>query len=103
MIYFAIRQISTGYFMPNYGSRKGRGGWTNDEPQPLDIPPRLFLKRHTAQAALREWLKGVTYRVFTRSGSWEGDDDEKLISKPRASRVAGDMEIVAVKLSTGNA
>jgi hypothetical protein len=99
-VFFAIRQKSTGHFMPNYGSRKGRGGWTNDEPQPVQkVAPRLFPHEHLAKAALREWLKGVTYQVTRRSGSFEGVDDyTELKIRPVAGRSADDMEIVAVFL-----
>lgn len=96
MIYYAIRQKSTGHYMPNYGSRKGRGGWTNDEPQPLtQVSPRLFTKKHVATAALREWLKGRTY-VVHRGFSEDADEDWR--TKPVAGRTADDMEVVPVWL-----
>lgn len=102
MKYFAIRQISTGHYMPNYGTRKGRGGWTNDEPQPADkAPPRLFIKRQYAKAALREWLKGVQYESYTaRRTSWgDHDCDVELLVRPKPERaMADDMEIVELLL-----
>lgn len=97
--FFGIRQISTGNFLPNYGSRKGRGGWTNDEPQSLtDVAPRLFTKKVAAAAALREWLKGVTRVEVHRSRTWSGDEDdsEEFKVTPMSHRKADDMEIVAV-------
>ena len=88
--------------MPNYGSRKGRGGWTNDQPQQLDkVPPRLFIKRRAADAALRRWLRGVTsIHMRQRHSMWGADDSEELVTTHHVDRRADDMEIIALKLST---
>lgn len=99
--YYAIRH-KDGRFMPNYGTRKGRGGWTNDEPQwPSKVPPRLFIGHQYAAAALREWLKGAQYQVIVRTGSFEGvDDDYDIRIRPRPDRRTEDMSIVRVLLTT---
>lgn len=89
MIFYAIRQISTGHFMPNYGSRKGRGGWTNDTPQSMsEVAPRLFVKRHLAATALKWWLKGETWQ----------DIGGGQTTRACPERQASDMEIVIMEL-----
>lgn len=99
--FYAIRQISTGHFMPNYGSRKSRGGWTNDEPQPIDkgVPPRLFPLKRSAKIALKYWLRGVTNVTFMRSATLEGPDDSEYRDvTPKPHRKADDMEVVEISL-----
>lgn len=103
-VYYAIRQVSTGWFMPEYGTRKGLGGYTNDKPAPPSIrPPRLFLRKRDAAVALRHWLRGVTAVRWVRSGSPTGGDEdtELMTTKPVAGRDAADMEIVAVQIVAG--
>lgn len=103
-VYYAIRQVSTGWFMPEYGTRKGLGGYTNDKPAPPSIrPPRLFLRKRDAAVALRHWLRGVTSVRVVRSGgpTWGDEDTELLATKPVAGRDAVDMEIVAVQIVAG--
>ena len=56
MIYYAIRQMSTGYFMPQSKRRKG---FTWDEPV-KDCVPRLFKRVCDAKRALNCWLDGGT-------------------------------------------
>ena len=100
--YYAIRQRSTGWFMPEYGSRKGLGGYTNNKPAPPSIrPPRLFLRERDAAVALKHWLAGVTTRHFSRRNAFESfeDDVEYLDTKPVAGRDAADMEIVEVQIA----
>lgn len=100
MIYYAIRQKSTGYMMPNYGTRRGLGGFTNDEPTRLNVaPPRLFLQAHFAERALKAWLKVVHSVTTSVSYSGLGDEDvsEDWKIEPK-DRNADDMEIVKVEL-----
>ena len=98
--YYTIRQVSTGWFMPEYGSRKGLGGYTNDKPAPPAIrPPRLFLRERDAAVALKHWLRGVTSQRVSRRDTLKGPDvDEHLITRPVAGRDVADMEIVAVQI-----
>jgi len=100
-VFFAIRQISTGHFMPSYSSRKGRGGYTHDEPQPLaKVPPRLFTKRHVAQRVLNYWLKGSITQHFSRVHTLEGPDDHEYLNVTKIPhRRAEDMEVVAIFLT----
>jgi hypothetical protein len=70
MQHFAIRQKSTGKFLP---ASKRRAGFTNDVPcDGADTPPRLFGKSAGAKNALRWWLTGPW------RGSWdyEGHEDQ---------------------------
>lgn len=94
--FFAIRYKPTGHFLPEHGSRKGRGGYTNDEPDP-DKPPRLFIKKHFAKCALDWWLKGIAGVKYNYS---EFDDEHNEIKtmEPMPHRKAEDMEIVKVRV-----
>lgn len=102
MMYYAIRQISTGHYMPNWGSRRGRGGFTADKPtDPKICPPRLFYHKHNASKALKAWLKGITTieRHGYRTGTmWGMDDDvsEEFVTTTMPGRDPADMEIVAM-------
>ena len=93
MTYYAIRQKSTGHFLPQDG--RGRG-FTFTEPNAcLAGPPRLFAKRASAGAALRCWLQGHWELRVAYRGEDVYHDIEK---KPRASRQPEDFEVVEVKL-----
>lgn len=98
LVYYAIRQKSTGYFLPGYGSRKGRGGYTHDEPVPaVKAPPRLFMKRHLAESALKWWLEGAWTEVTCERGAPDNpylDVERKARKIP--TRSADDMEIVGL-------
>lgn len=85
---FAIRQKSTGFFMP--ASSKKRG-YSRDEPT-ADCVPRLFLKEVAAKAALRMWLQGEwSYELVEHEA---GDYGQELEVRPVEGRNADDMEIV---------
>lgn len=95
MNYFAIRHKPSGGFLPTFGSRKGRGGFTHDEPSTV-TPPRLFSRRQAASAALTHWLKGKL--TVSQYQGYDGDYDESWNYKPILSRKAEDMEIVEVTI-----
>lgn len=88
---FAIRQKSTGYWMPNY---PGRAGGTWMEPKAAAIP-RLFHRKQDAQNALDWWLRGEARWEKTSSGP-DFDEGWDLMSHKVPGRSADDMEIVAV-------
>lgn len=87
---FAIRQKSTGYFMPSF---KGRAGGTHCEPDAKAVP-RLFSRHQDAKAALSWWLEGKVRALY---------DYEREISDldivPVKERNNADMEIVRVSLT----
>lgn len=57
MSLFAIRQKSTGHYLPQ--PPKVGAGYTNFSPAPItQYPPRLFTDKHGARCALTWWLKG---------------------------------------------
>lgn len=99
-VYYAIRQKSTGSFMPEYGSRKSRGGYTRDEPHPIsEFPPRLFKTRRSANIALSWWLKGeLKYRITYDSLYGESVD---LVVEKRSHRVPRDMHVVPITIVFG--
>lgn len=91
---YAIRQKSTGFYLPAPRGRGGRGG-THAEPCAADTPgyePRLFHTMHAARVALTHWLAG---RVIV-SAEWTGDYDESWHVEPVPGRAQDDMEVVAV-------
>lgn len=94
--FFAIRHKPTGHYLPEHGSRKGRGGYTNDEPDP-NKPPRMFASKHHAESALIWWLKGIV-GVSYHYDSYDGDYDEIKTMEPMPHRKAEDMEIVPVRV-----
>lgn len=98
LVYFAIRQTSTGFFLPGYGSRNGRRGYTHDEPVSTDTaPPRLFMKKHLAESALKWWLDGRWREDVTTSGApWDQEPDVEMAVTKVPTRSADDMEIVAM-------
>jgi len=99
MSWFAIKQISTGLFIPPFPKNQSKGGtWL----EPTDkAPPRLFRRRQDAKIALEHWLRGTltrTYRGPTPPDFVdEGDYDEYY--EPVAGRSADDMAIVEVYIA----
>lgn len=93
--FFAIQHIPTGHFLPEYGSRKGRGGYTKDEPQALaDFPPRIFRNQTAATNALRWWLEG---KAIVKFDYYEGDFIG-IVSKHQPHRKAEEMRIVEIEI-----
>jgi hypothetical protein len=95
---YAIRQKSTGNFLPQAHDGRGKG-FTRDEPVPAsEHLPRLFALKQSARAALRWWLQGITSRCYS-GGSLEDEpyEDTKTVLVP--TRRAEDMEIVVVRLT----
>jgi len=98
---YAIRQKSTGNFLPQ-AHKARKGGFTHDEPVlASDKLPRLFsLPRHAKQA-MNWWLAGVTSAYHYQTGSpWDIPDwEEGIKTVPVQERKADDMEIVTVRLT----
>ena len=96
-MYFAIRRRTDGAFLPAGRSR----GFTHDEPTAPDkAPPRLFVKKRAATAALKCWLQGEWSNVSRQS--FEYDDADVWPEPPRtppANRIPEDMEVVPVELT----
>lgn len=74
--FYAIRQKSTGYMIPEGEGRRGRGT-THQEPNPCIVcPPKLYHTEAAAKCSLTWWLKGKT--SVSMCGSYEyGDLDEQ--------------------------
>ena len=90
---WAIRQKSTGYFLPQLKAGTG-GSWL--EPLP-DCLPRLFTSKRNAGLALSRWLEGH-YKMVTATRSPYDYDETKLTVDPVEGRNKGDMELVELKL-----
>jgi hypothetical protein len=89
---FAVKQKSTGRFLPAPSGRTG-GSWV--EPTNL-APPRIFKNHHSAACAMRAWLMGH-FKMVTNT-NWEGDIDIDLEVEPVEGRSADDMEVVKLQL-----
>ena len=87
MLFYAIKQTSTGYYMPY---RKYSKGFTADEPK-KDCIPRLFSRRRDAIAALKCWLQGKWEMKY-----YYGPDDWGLDIKKQPNRNVEDMEVVTL-------
>jgi len=96
---YAIRQKSTGYFLPDHSAN--RRGYTHDQPLPAEhckYGIRLFPSRRAASIALTVYLKGAyTWREYG-SGFDPYDIDVRLEPVPQSNRKADDFEVVEYKL-----
>jgi hypothetical protein len=100
---YAVRQKSTGLFIPRLETGKRRGGsWL--EPS-NEREPRIFHSRLAARAFLGNWLQGIFKNE--RHENWEGGDVEiYAIPVKQPHRKKEDMEIVefdCVEVKTGEA
>lgn len=96
MIVFAIRQKSTGFYLPNV---KGRKGGTYVTPK-ADCIPRLFKQERSAKVCLNWWLRGeVQAELETDEWSREQYSSGPGDVKPVPSRIPEDMEVVKMCLA----
>lgn len=91
MVFYAIRQKSTGSFLPQ---RKSRKGFTHTEPSSGDIP-RLFKRPSDAQNALNYWLAGKMQWQKVED-TWMGPGEWSVETFPQPRRDKADMEVVQV-------
>lgn len=92
--WFAIRQISTGAFLPSVASY----GFTRQEPS-FTHPPRLFKDKSNATQALQWWLKGEAYEHSRFiEDDMGGTRDVEIRVVPRRDRNPNDFEVVIVRL-----
>ena len=89
---FAIKQKSTGYYLP--AGKKGKGGsWAEPE---KGAAPKLFKQIGRANGFLTIWLKGGVKVSQYQTG--DGDYDIGMSYVPQPHRNADDMEVVALAL-----
>jgi hypothetical protein len=99
MSLYAIKQLSTGYYLPQ--PRNSRGtilakGYTHVEPSPTE-PPRLFNRYSSAQSSLNYWLKGkMGYEYVAYDHSTWPDKSRELTIRPMPTRVPTDFKVVHV-------
>lgn len=94
MKFYAIRQKSTGLFMPAGRSR----GFTHDEPT-ARVPPRLFMMKQHAQSALNCWLMGDWHNAESFDQYGEVHDVYPEPGNNRPERKREDTAVVEVVLS----
>lgn len=101
---YAIRQISTGFYLPEPTGRMGRGG---SHTEPVDCSqngpnPRLFKTALSAQRALTAWLKGKhVANMEWESEGWEYPSyrvQNGTIINHQPERKKEDMQIVRFEL-----
>ncbi len=85
---FAIRQISTGYWLP---PKPGRAGGTWVEPA-ADSLPRLFRTKAQASSCLHWWLGGQVRMIHNM---WDENLGELAVTRV-PSRNAAAMEVIEV-------
>jgi hypothetical protein len=100
---YAIRQKSTGYYLPEPTGRAGRGG-SHTEPVPESCNNvRLFSSSLSAKRALTSWLQGKFVNVIGyEPEEWGGNVRpyvEGIEIQPQPHRVKEDMEIVSIQLT----
>lgn len=96
---YAIRQKSTGHFLPMRWHN--RRGYSHDKPTEGAFP-RLFLKRSAAHLARVAWLKGE-WQCEVEHDDWGGGPytvGAYPVHDP--SRKADDMEIVRLEINVVN-
>ncbi len=99
---YAIKQKSTGNFLPQ-SDRTVREGFTKMEPAfPLRIPPRLFTTERAAKCALTWWLKGEVGLHTETDEDWLGHPYTIATGPGKAHPVEGrdadDMEVVPLSI-----
>lgn len=101
--YFAVRQKSTGKYLPEVETR---GGYTHTEPQPFKlVPPRLHMHAGSARRAKDAYCRGVHVRRSENVASYESFDPEYVESidiKDGTARDPNDFEVVDVYLVEGD-
>lgn len=95
---YAIRQKTTGFYIPEPNGRMGRGG---SHVEPVDAAtsrPRTFVTQLAARNFLSQWLRGK--HTISRTKDWEtGHWEEDAVEvTPVPTRIKEDMEIILVDL-----
>lgn len=98
MIYYAVKQKSSGKFLPQLGKRRG---YSVTEPKSLkEAVPRLHLTPKRAKLAATAWAQGVWEDVVSHSyegeASYCGPEPKAVVGRSR-----DDLEVVRCRLWTG--
>lgn len=95
-ICYAIREKSTGYFLPMRWRQSS--GFSHDEPEPGF--PRLFPSKESARSALSSWRRGIWKKEVDRyDGVFGPEYDVHVGVSPVPERLNKDMEIVEMTLT----
>lgn len=87
---YAVRQKSTGLFIPRLPTGKRRGG-SSLEPS-NEREPRFFHNKIAARAFISNWCQGIMKNHL----DYEGEPDLIIIKQPHRNK--DDMEIVKFEL-----
>lgn len=87
---YAVRQKSTGLFIPRLKVGRRRGG-SHLEPS-NEREPRLFHNKISARAFLSNWFQGTFENYDYQNSYGEYEQDVKITKQPH--RIKEDMEIV---------
>ena len=93
MTFFAIKDTSTGYYLPQCKYKKGRT-WVELGEHEM---PRLFKRKSDARQALNQWLcggskYGIIPATHASSEEWE------IITTYNPTRIASNMVIIRVQI-----
>lgn len=90
--YWAVRQISTGFFLPEIGRR----GYTYTIPMPLDkCVPRLHYHAGSARRAKDAYCRGPHMRKYS-AGSYDMEPEDYVDIDTKKARNKNDFEVVSV-------
>src|SRR5579859_2583001 len=93
MIYYSIREKSTGFFLPTK-IKGSASGITSEEPKEFCIP-KLYRTKKGANQALKMWLEGAYQQHWYDNGDG-GDVGIKFYPMP--NRKLKEMEVVKIEL-----
>lgn len=91
---YAVRQKSTGLFIPRLETGKKRGGSRLEPSNKRE--PRFFHNKISARAFLGNWLQGIAEQHGFQNSYGEYEEDLKIIKQPHRNKE--DMEIVEFEL-----
>ena len=94
MICYAIRQISTGYYLPLFSIGRLKGG-THVHPTGFK-PPRLFMRLSDAKNCLSWWLAGKCTVEYSKGS--DGREYESLKHTPVPDRDANDFVVIEIPI-----
>lgn len=97
MIYYMIRHIASGEFMPELKRGKGYSHWnpaTKSIPETSIGVPRILPTKRRAEMVITQWVNNPNARMGGYT-TYSGEDDYDIVTKPDG-RKKEDLEVVEV-------